>query len=109
MYVPGAAGCNATKTTSGSAYSRLGGTSARTTYFNTACFVQQSVNNPYVFNRFQYGNESRTDSTLRGPGQANWDMSLYKEIPIHENMTFNLRVEAFNVFNRVQFGNPNTQ
>ena len=70
--------------------------------------MQQSVSNPYVFNRFQYGNESRTDNTLRGPGQANWDMSLYKDIPINENMKFNLRVEAFNLFNRVQFGNPNT-
>ena len=73
MYVPSANGCNGTKTTSGSAYDRLGGTSAKTTYFNTACFVQQSVSNPYVFNRFQYGNESRTDSTLRGPGQAGAD------------------------------------
>ena len=107
MYVPSATGCNGTKTTSGSMYSRLGGPLATTTYFNTACFVQQSVSNPYVFNRFQYGNESRTDNTLRGPGQANWDMSLYKDLPIHENVTFNFRVEAFNIFNRVQFGNPN--
>ncbi|QHS52279.1 TonB-dependent receptor [Edaphobacter sp. 12200R-103] len=108
MYVPDAAGCNGTKKNGGSMYNRLGGPLAATTYFNTSCFVQQSVNNPYVFNRFQYGNESRTDNTLRGPGQANWDMSLYKDIPIHENMKFNLRVEAFNLFNRVQFGNPNT-
>ncbi|WP_263418160.1 TonB-dependent receptor [Terriglobus albidus] len=108
MYVPSANGCNGTKTTSGSAYDRLGGTAAKTTYFNTACFVQQSVSNPYVFNRFQYGNESRTDSTLRGPGQANWDMSVYKDLSINENVKFRFRVEAFNVFNRVQFGNPNT-
>jgi hypothetical protein len=109
MYIASAAGCNGDKTTSGSKYSRLGGPLASTTYFNTACFVQQSLSNPYIFNRFQYGNESRTDSTLRGPGQANWDLSLYKDLPIRENMNFNLRVEAFNIFNRVQFGNPNTQ
>ena len=114
MYVPSATGCNGTKTTSGSMYDRLGGKFAKTTYFNTACFISQSSptlpdgsTNPY-FNRFQYGNESRTDNTLRGPGQANWDMSLYKDFPIHENVAFNLRVEAFNLFNRVQFGNPNT-
>jgi len=107
MYVPNATGCNGTKTISGSKYDRLGGPLAKSNYFNTACFVQQSVNNPYLFNRFQYGNESRTDNTLRGPGQANWDMSLYKEFPIHEHATFNLRVEAFNLFNRTQFGNPN--
>jgi outer membrane receptor protein involved in Fe transport len=103
MYVPGATGCNSTKTTSGPMFNRL------SAYLNTSCFVQQSVSNPYVFNRFQYGNESRTDNTLRGPGQANWDMSLYKEFPIHENMSFNLRVESFNLFNRVQFVNPNLQ
>jgi len=108
MYVPTATGCNGKKTIDGSAYDRLGGPDAKSNYFNTACFVQQSVNNPYDFNRFQYGNESRTDSTLRGPGQANWDMSLYKEIPIREHASFNLRVEAFNLFNRTQFGNPNT-
>jgi len=108
MYVPSATGCNGKKTISGPKYDRLGGNNAKSNYFNTACFVQQSVSNPYVFNRFQYGNESRTDSTLRGPGQANWDMSLYKEIPIHEHASFNLRVEAFNLFNRTQFGNPNT-
>ena len=108
MYVPNAAGCNGTKTISGPKYDRLGGSSAKSTYFNTACFVQQSVSNPYIFNRFLYGNESRTDSTLRGPGQANWDLTLYKELPIHEHASLNLRVEAFNLFNRTQFGNPNT-
>jgi hypothetical protein len=36
-------------------------------------------------------------------------MSLFRDVPIHENMTLNLRLEAFNLFNRVQFGAPNTQ
>ncbi len=109
MYVPGATGCNSTKTNGGPKFDRLGGTYAKTPYFNTSCFVQQSVSNPYVFNRFQYGNESRTDNTIRGPGQANWDMSLAKDVPIHERVTVKLRVEAFNLFNRTQFGNPNGQ
>jgi outer membrane receptor protein involved in Fe transport len=111
MYVPSATGCNGTKKIGGSMFNRLG------EYFNTYCFVQQSSAtipipggttqpNPY-FNRFQYGNESRTDNQLRGPGQANWDMSLYKDFPIHESVTFNFRVESFNLFNRVQFVNPN--
>jgi len=111
MYAPTSTGCNGTKTTSGAMIDRLGA------YFNKNCFVQQSVAtlplpgapaNPF-YNRFQYGNESRTDNVLRGPGQANWDMSLYKDFPIHENVTFNFRVESFNLFNRVQFSNPNTQ
>jgi len=111
MYVPTNTGCNGKKTVDGPMFDKL------TQYFNTNCFVQQSLStlplpgapaNPY-FNRFQYGNESRTDNTLRGPGQANWDMSLYKDFPIREKVTFNFRVESFNLFNRVQFVNPNTQ
>ena len=46
---------------------------------------------------------------LRTPGIANWDMSLYKNIPVHQNMALNFRVEAFNLFNRLQFGVPNGQ
>lgn len=86
---------------SGSIYNRLGGAGSQSTYFNTACFTQPSY--------FTFGNESRTDNTLRTPGIANWDMALYKKIPIYEKMSLNFRVEAFNLFNRVQFGVPNTQ
>ena len=85
------------KGTSGDMIKRIGGTGA-STYFNTACFVAPAA--------FKFGNESRTDNALRGPGVANWDISLFKQISIHENATIELRVEAFNIFNRVQFGNP---
>jgi outer membrane receptor protein involved in Fe transport len=92
------AGCG--KQTSGSMYDRLGGAGSKTTYFNTSCFTQPSY--------FSFGNESRTDNTLRTPGVDNWDMSLFKDFPVHEQMTLNVRVEAFNLFNRVQFGTPDT-
>jgi hypothetical protein len=93
------AGC--AKSYGGSIGSRLGGAGSAKPYFNTSCFT-----NPPDFT---YGNEPRTDNTLRTPGIDNWDMSLFKDVPIHENMTLNFRVEAFNLFNRVQFGSPNTQ
>ena len=70
-------------------------------YFNTFCFINPTD--------FTYGNEPRTDNTLRTPGTDDWDMSLFKDVPIHENMTLNFTVEAFNLFNRVQFGSPSTQ
>ena len=88
-------GC--TKTTSGDMMKRIGGAGA-STYLNTACFVAPA--------NFKFGNESRTDNALRGPGTANWDLSLFKDVTIHENMVLDLRVESFNVFNRVQFSNP---
>jgi outer membrane receptor protein involved in Fe transport len=93
------AGCG--KAYSGSIGSRLGGAGSAKTYFNKSCFTVPAD--------FSYGNEPRTDNTLRTPGIDNWDMSLFKDFPVHENMTLNFRVEAFNLFNRVQFGSPNTQ
>lgn len=93
------AGCG--KAYSGSIGSRLGGAGSAKTYFNKSCFTIPAD--------FSFGNEPRTDNTLRTPGTDNWDMSLFKDFSIHENMTLDFRVEAFNLFNRVQFGSPNTQ
>jgi hypothetical protein len=89
------------KSYSGSVTKKLGGPGSSNTYFNTGCFTIPA--------NFTFGNEPRTDSTLRTPGTANWDMSLFKNFPIHENVSFDFRAEAFNLFNRVQFGSPNTQ
>lgn len=93
------AGCG--KMLSGSIYNRLGGAGSKNTYFNSGCFTQPSY--------FTDGDESRTNNTLRTPGIANWDTSLYKNIPVHQNMALNFRVEAFNLFNRLQLGVPNGQ
>jgi hypothetical protein len=93
------AGCG--KAFSGPIAGRLGGAGAAKTYFNKSCFAAPAD--------FTFGNEPRTDNTLRTPGVDNWDMSLFKDFPVHESMTLNFRVEAFNLFNRVQFGSPNTQ
>jgi len=48
------------------------------------------------------GNAGR--SALRGPGLFNVDTSLFKRIPIRESVTLQFRAEAFNVFNRANFG-----
>ena len=87
-----AAGCH--KATSGSMTKRING------YMNAACFSAPS--------NFVYGTESRTDNSLRTPGAANWDMALFKNIPVRESMSFDFHLEAFNIFNRVQFGSPNS-
>ena len=69
-------------------------------WFNSACFTQPAA--------FTFGNEPRLDPTLRAPGVANWDASAYKNFPVTQNEKINLqfRAEAFNLFNRVQFGYP---
>ncbi|MGH9407560.1 MAG: carboxypeptidase regulatory-like domain-containing protein [Terriglobia bacterium] len=40
---------------------------------------------------------------ITGPGTNDWDMSLQKSIAITERVQFQLRIEAFNVFNHTQF------
>jgi hypothetical protein len=42
-------------------------------------------------------------NAYRGPGTNNWDMTLAKNIPITEHVQFQLRCEAYNVFNHVSF------
>lgn len=41
-----------------------------------------------------------------GPGMANWDVALHKNVPVAEGRRVELRVEAFNVFNHGQFYGP---
>jgi len=44
---------------------------------------------------------------LTGPGINNWDLSLQKEFSIKERVHFQLRCDAFNVWNHTQFGGIN--
>lgn len=69
-------------------------------YFDTSAFT---MNAPFTF-----GNAPRMMPNLRGPGSSNFDLSVFKNTPINERIRLQFRAEAFNAFNRAQFGNPNT-
>jgi len=43
-----------------------------------------------------------------GPSTLNDDLSLSKTVPIHESVSFEFRIDAFNAFNRINPGNPST-
>ena len=43
-----------------------------------------------------------------GPGINNWDVVLQKTTSISERVVLEFRTEVYNLFNRVQFGLPNT-
>jgi trimeric autotransporter adhesin len=58
--------------------------------------------------RGQFGNLSRTINVL-GPGQMNWDMSLFKNFAVRETVKAQFRVEAINAFNSVIFSGPETR
>src|SRR5581483_9601830 len=49
-----------------------------------------------------YGTSGR--NSLRNPNRTNFDMALFKHFAIKEQIAFEFRAEAFNVFNHTQFG-----
>jgi len=73
-------------------------------WFNTACFnrntSQQLANNLITLSP-RFGG-------IRGDSYNSWDASLIKDTYLREGVQFELRFEALNVFNQVNFANPNT-
>jgi len=69
-------------------------------WFNTAAFVAPS--------QFELGNAPRYFSDLRSPGFNNWDLSIQKYFPVHEQVRFQFRLDMFNAFNHVNFYKPDT-
>lgn len=68
-------------------------------WFNPAAFVQEPTNGA--------GNAGVGD--ILGPAYYNWDMSLRKYFRLpRESMNLMFQVDAFNVFNRTNWGNPGT-
>ena len=65
-------------------------------WFNTAAFVNPA--------NFTFGNSPR--SVLRGPGSITTDLTLEKTIGLVGEKTFDVRVEAYNLFNRANFNIP---
>ena len=53
-----------------------------------------------------FGNLGR--NTLRGPSQKRFDLGLSKTTRLTERTTFEFRVDAFNLFNFVNFANPSS-
>ncbi|MBO0859448.1 MAG: TonB-dependent receptor [Chloracidobacterium sp.] len=67
-------------------------------WFDLSAFV------PTADNTGTYGNAGR--NILRGPGQANVDLSLVKVTRFKERFEHQLKFEFFNAFNHPQFANP---
>jgi hypothetical protein len=45
---------------------------------------------------------------LNNPSRLNFDMALYKNIPIHESISLQFRAEGFNIFNHTQWASSNS-
>jgi len=75
---------------------RPSGVSKVKEYFNTASFVPATIGT--------FGNIGR--NSLRGPGYADVDTSIFKNMFTGDRVSAQFQAEAFNTFNRVNFGNP---
>jgi len=47
-------------------------------------------------------------NSFRGPGTNNWDLTVFKDFPVKEAAKFQLRWEAYNVFNHTQWSSVNS-
>jgi hypothetical protein len=68
-------------------------------WFSPAAFVNPPIG---TFGTMQ------KDSVF-GPGFANVDLSVFKNIPIKERLRAQFRVEMFNIFNHVNLGPPSAK
>ena len=66
-------------------------------WFDTSCFAEPAR---YVFGNYKVGD-------VRGPSVFNTDLSVFKRTRFGSK-TFEIRADAFNIFNKAHFSNPNT-
>jgi hypothetical protein len=80
----------------------------RVAWFNTASFANPTA--PWVndFGGINQGFGTAGKDAIVGPGLYNWNLALFKRIPITEGTNIQLRFESFNTFNRAQFQNLDT-
>lgn len=79
-------------------FRRLKGIGTDKLWFDTSSFAQPSG--------AALGNMGH--DVYSGPGSFTFDGDLMRNFPIHEQMTFQLRADAFNAFNHPTFSNPST-
>lgn len=73
-------------------------------WLNAAAF-QRNTPNPLSPVQ-QFGDSGR--NIAQGPGYADWDFSIFKNIPVTEGKAFQFRAEFFNVLNHPNFRLPDS-
>jgi len=74
----------------------LGGTGRGNSYFDPMAFK------PVTEARFG----TAPYNLLRGPGVAQWDLSVFRQLGLGHQFNLQIRFDAFNVTNRPRFSNP---
>ena len=76
--------------------------------FNRNAFTDLNVDAIRNGGPFVFGNIPRVTGEIRNWAYYNEDFSFTKSVPIRERLTFSLRFELLNAFNRHVFGIPDT-
>jgi outer membrane receptor protein involved in Fe transport len=71
-------------------------------WFTTACFARRAL-----ADTAEPGTTPR--NSVRGPGFARTDLSLFKNVDLAGTHSLQLRLEAFNLWNQTRFGQPGNQ
>ncbi len=74
--------------------------------FNPQAFVNPPVD-PVTGDPIRQGTLGR--NALRGFGVTQWDFSVHRNFPIHDEVELQFRAEVFNVLNHPNFGPPSNQ
>lgn len=69
-------------------------------WFDTGCFSQPVG--------FVFGNDGVGQGNAYGPRYQSWDMSFGKAIHLTENIRLQFQAQFFNVFNRINYQQPDT-
>ncbi len=77
-----------------------------TYFFNPAAFADPNANRGT--GAFQFGNMPRNAADIRTTTFSNEDVNISKTFPIHEQISAELRGEAFDVLNRHAFNKPDS-
>ena len=79
-----------------------------TAFFNGQAFTDVNDAQHRSSGAYRFGDMPRVSGEVRTPAYFNEDANINKHIPIHGLIGADLRLEAFNVFNRHGFGKPDS-
>ncbi len=79
-----------------------------TAFFNRAAFIDVNDATHRGNGAYGFGNLPRNTPESRTPAYFNEDANINKHIAIHDQISADLRLEAFNVLNRHVFGKPDS-
>ena len=78
-------------------------------YFDTSTISPPAKNAPNGSGQYSTFVGNAGKDVFRGPGENNWDVALFKNIPIKERVTIQFRTEFYNLLNHPSFNSVDNE